>query len=101
MTTLTQSQIDSIFIRWYEGETTDSLFKQLRINKNHGLSFARHFPPISCGLSCPYCSKELYAFRSTSVNYKKSKSLYDESTAHCLHCGHDAKKATCKCEGCI
>lgn len=100
MTELSQDQIDAIFLRWYKGEKVDSLFKGLSIPRIQGCSFAKHFPPFPCGISCPYCSEDLYAFRSDSAYYKKSQNIYDISTAHCLNCGHDTKKSTCKCEGC-
>ena len=100
MTELSEDQIGTIFLRWYKGEKVDSLFKELGIQKTAGKAFSKHFPPISCEIFCPYCSEELYAFRSDSTHYKKSQSAYDITTAHCLNCGHDTKKANCRCEGC-
>jgi hypothetical protein len=98
---LMKEQVDEMFFRWYKGEKVDSLLKEFHIDRIPNCSFAKHFPPIFCEMSCPYCFEDLYAFRSDSNYYKKSQVLYDISTAHCINCGHDTRKANCSCEGCI
>ncbi len=96
-----KDETDKLFHCWYNGEKVNDLLQKNRIEKLPNTSFVKHFPAIYCGLSCPYCYEDMFAFRSDPSHYKKTQMLYDTSTAHCLNCGHDLKKSNCRCEGCL
>lgn len=96
----TYEQIEAIFTRWYAGEKVVALIKTFKIDKEAGLGFAKHFPPLLCDDTCPHCLENLYAYRADPAYFKRHKTRYDFSTAHCLNCGHVCQKSNCKCLGC-
>lgn len=96
---LKDKEIDIIFSRYYANESCSQLLREFYIKKITGSTFVEHFPPIYCDLLCNMCRMYLYAFRSNRSHYKKTKLLYNLSSAHCLSCGHQ-ENLSCECLEC-
>ncbi|WP_121616650.1 hypothetical protein [Virgibacillus halodenitrificans] len=88
---LSESEIEELMLRYYDGEPVSSLIKEYDIPTTPGTLY-KTFPPVEVEELCPYCNNKVFEKRVSKSHIGKKEKV-------CIHCYHKIG-VYCGCDNC-
>ena len=92
---LSNEQIETLMIRYYDGEKNDTLITEYDIDIRNSL-LVKTFPmKIHNEILCPFCNIPMHSFRESKSSYS-----WSNPKIFCVECKHEHDKYHCSCLNC-